>query len=173
MRSTPWWSLMKVALILLAEIYDLYIFSRPPCDLDGDPHFKKLREVSTIVEFCQSAGDREVAQYIEEQQMDVLVDAGGPTTNSFVGVMALRPAKVQMAHLGFPGDQSGGHIDWSLVDQFVVDPDGIQGVGGHCPGSRAIRIHAVLSAKRFLSLRVCSNARPSGAQLCSIRLGSD
>ena len=130
MRETPWWLLMKVALIDLAELYDLYIYSRPPCDLNDDPHFTKLKEISTIVDFPPSTEDKVVAETILEKQLDALVDAGGPTANSFTGVMALRPAKLQMAHLGFPGDQAGGHIDYTFVDQDVVDPDGIQGIGG-------------------------------------------
>ena len=160
MRETPWWLLMKVALIDLAELYDLYIYSRPPCDLNGDPHFEKLKEISTVVDFPPSTGDKVVAETILEKQLDALVDAGGPTANSFTGVMALRPAKLQMAHLGFPDDQAGGHIDYTLVDQHVVDLEGFQGVGG-CERYAYLPFYQPNASFRCEAVPISGRAAPS------------
>ena len=43
--------------------------------------------------------------------------------------MALRPAPIQGAHLGWPGLQPGGHVDFSVVDPHVLPPDNPQALG--------------------------------------------
>ena len=88
----------------------------------------KLKQACTIRDFPEATEDRVVADSIRDAQLDAAVEAGGATAHSNVGVMALRPTNVQIAHLGFPADQPGGHVDFSLVDQYTLDPDGVQGV---------------------------------------------
>ena len=131
MRQTPWWSLYKAALINIAENVevDMYIFSRPPCDLQTDPHFQRLDGLCTIVNFDALASDSTVADAVREKNVRVLVDGGGATFNTLSGVLGQRPAEIQIAHLGYPGDQPGACIDYTLVDQCVMDPDGQQARG--------------------------------------------
>ena len=55
----------------------MYIFSRPPCDLQTDPHFQRLDGLlCTIVNFDALASDSTVADAVREKNVRVLVDGG-------------------------------------------------------------------------------------------------
>ena len=45
----------------------MYIFSRPPCDLQTDPHFQRLDGLCTIVNFDALASDSTVADAVREK----------------------------------------------------------------------------------------------------------
>jgi len=120
MRSTPWWQLFKVALVEIASGNTVFIWSRPPIDLDGDPHYEALLELATIEEFEEGTSDSTIADYIREKGLDVLIDGGGPTYRSFTGVMALLSDTLRGAFLGYPGTLPGGHIDFTVADRFVL-----------------------------------------------------
>jgi predicted O-linked N-acetylglucosamine transferase (SPINDLY family) len=130
MRRSPWWQLSKVQLLEWAQRNTLFIYSRPLIQLDGDPYYEALKKMCTIIEFKEETSDAEVAKCIIGDSPDVVLDAGGPTYGSFTGVMALLPRHIlRGAHLGFPGTQPGGHIDFSIVDQFVMTPGCAQAEG--------------------------------------------
>ena len=117
---------MKTALQALATGNTLHIFSRPPVQLDGDPHYVALKKLCTLIEFDEGASDAYMAGCIRTYALDVVMDAGGPTYGSFAGVMALLQGVLRGAHLGYPGTQPGGHIDFTVADQYVVPPGSLQ-----------------------------------------------
>ena len=125
-RDSSWWQLFKVALVELAQRNDVFIFSRPPVDLCGDPHFEELRLHCTILDFEESTSDPTIAHHIRKAGLDVLMDGGGPTFGSFTGVMALLPDILRGAFLGYAGTQPGGHIDFTIGDRHVLPLDGPQ-----------------------------------------------
>ena len=130
MRNTPWWDLMKKSLIELAQCYELFIYSRPGVEfIQGDPHYVELMKHAKIRNFSENTTDFVVARTIHGDGVDVLMDAGGPTYRGSTGVMALRPAPIQGAHLGWPGLQPGGHVDFSVVDPHVLPPGSPQALG--------------------------------------------
>jgi len=127
MRNTPWWQLMKVALVNLATSNTLVIFSRPPVDLvdlGDDPYFKVLRQLSTIVNIEEGYSDSEMADLIRKYNPDVLIDAGGPTLGSFGGVMGLLNDILRGAHLGYPG--TGCNVDFTIADPYVLPQGSLQ-----------------------------------------------
>ena len=126
MRCTPWWQLSKVYLLELATRNTLFVYSRPFVQLMGDPYYEALKNQCTIIEFDGGASDAAVAKVISQANLDVLMDEGGPTYGSFTGVMSLLPDILRGAHLGYPGTQPGGHIDFTVVDQHVVPPGSLQ-----------------------------------------------
>jgi predicted O-linked N-acetylglucosamine transferase (SPINDLY family) len=64
------------------------------------------------------------AQRIADDGTDILVDLMGYTHGARTGILALRPAPVQAAFLGYPGPVGAAFIDYSLADRFVVPPAG-------------------------------------------------
>jgi len=64
-----------------------------------------------------------MAKKIRDDGIDVLVDLNGHTANSRIRVFALRPARVNVNYLGFPGTTGSGFHDWIIGDP-VVTPDG-------------------------------------------------
>lgn len=66
--------------------------------------------------------DGEIAALIRRLGVDVLVDLNGWTRDMRPGVLARRPAPVQVSYLGYPGTSGADYIDYLIADDFVVPP---------------------------------------------------
>jgi protein O-GlcNAc transferase len=69
--------------------------------------------------------DFEVASLMHAAHIDIAVDLMGLTGDSRPGILAFRPAPVQVNYLGFPGTTALPHIDYILADRIVI-PEGEQ-----------------------------------------------
>lgn len=65
-----------------------------------------------------SLGD--VAKRIHADKVDILVDLKGYTQNTRSGVLALRPAPVQVNYLGYPGTMGADFVDYIIADEFII-----------------------------------------------------
>ncbi|MEM5331490.1 methyltransferase domain-containing protein [Paraburkholderia sp. JHI2823] len=66
--------------------------------------------------------DRQAAERIAEDDLDILFDLKLYTGGGRSGIMAYRPARLQAAYIGFPGSAGSPHIDYIVSDR-VVTPD--------------------------------------------------
>jgi protein O-GlcNAc transferase len=66
--------------------------------------------------------DREVAELLRGLEVDVIVDLMGFTRDCRPGILAYRPAPVQVSYLGYPGTMGAPFIDYILADEFVIPP---------------------------------------------------
>ncbi|MDD3761406.1 MAG: tetratricopeptide repeat protein [Acidithiobacillus sp.] len=83
---------------------------------DKSPHRQRIKDgVEHFVE-CYRLPDKEIAERIAADEVDVLIDLMGHTADNRLGVLARRPAPVQLGYLGYPGTYGG------LVDYLVADP---------------------------------------------------
>jgi predicted O-linked N-acetylglucosamine transferase (SPINDLY family) len=64
--------------------------------------------------------DREVAELLRKLEVDIVVDLMGFTLGARTGILALRPAPVQVNYLGYPGAMGADYIDYILADRFVI-----------------------------------------------------
>ena len=64
--------------------------------------------------------DFEVASLMHAAEIDIAVDLMGLTGNSRQGILAFRPAPVQVNYLGFPGTMAAPHIDYIIADRIVI-----------------------------------------------------
>jgi predicted O-linked N-acetylglucosamine transferase (SPINDLY family) len=69
---------------------------------------------------CAHADDVAVARAIADDALDVLVDLKGHTQDARPGILAKRPAPVQIHYLGFPGTLAYAAIDAQVADAIVV-----------------------------------------------------
>ncbi|MBF0261966.1 MAG: tetratricopeptide repeat protein [Magnetococcales bacterium] len=88
-----------------------------------DDHSEVRRDLERNIELfrdCASLDDATLAQRIADDQIDILVDLKGYTRDARPCVMALRPAPLQVAYLGYPGTMGGDFIDYVVADQVVL-----------------------------------------------------
>jgi predicted O-linked N-acetylglucosamine transferase (SPINDLY family) len=68
-------------------------------------------------------GDQDVAQLINDLQVDIVVDLNGHTQHGRPGILAFRPAPIQVSYLGFPGTTGADFIDYIIADAIVLPFD--------------------------------------------------
>lgn len=81
------------------------------------------RRVEVAVEhFIDVKGlpDQAIAERIADDDLDLLVDLKGYTAGNRMGVLARRPAPVQVSFLGFPGTTGASFIDYVIGDPIVT-----------------------------------------------------
>ena len=66
--------------------------------------------------------DREIAQTLRDMEIDIAIDLKGYTQEARPGILALRPAPVQVSYLGFPGTLGAAYVDYVIADRIVIPP---------------------------------------------------
>jgi protein O-GlcNAc transferase len=67
--------------------------------------------------------DGEIAGLMNDLQIDIAVDLMGHTRNARSGILARRPAPIQVSYLGFPGTTGADFIDYVIADEIVLPFD--------------------------------------------------
>lgn len=75
-----------------------------------------------FLELCEKT-DLEVSQTIHDLEIDIAVDLKGHTHDSRLGVLANRPAPIQVHYLGYPGTIGADFVDYLVVDPVLVKPE--------------------------------------------------
>ncbi|MFO1340679.1 MAG: tetratricopeptide repeat protein [Burkholderiaceae bacterium] len=114
---------------LVAEVFERHdrarveVFAYSAGPDDGSPMRARLaRAVDHFVE-CGALGHEALARRIHADGIDVLVDLKGYTRDTRSGVLALRPAPVQVNFLGYPGTLGAGLADYIVGDPVVTPLD--------------------------------------------------
>ena len=68
----------------------------------------------------QDTSDHEVASLIHAMETDIVVDLTGLTGRSRPGILALRPAGLQVQHLGYAGTLGADYLDYVIADEVVI-----------------------------------------------------
>jgi predicted O-linked N-acetylglucosamine transferase (SPINDLY family) len=64
--------------------------------------------------------DAQAAARIRELEVDILVDLAGFTRGARFGILARRPAPIQVNYLGFPATLGAPYIDYLIADEFLI-----------------------------------------------------
>lgn len=91
-----------------------------------DAYSSRLRQAVPNWVPLRGLSDIEAARRIAEDGIDVAIDLKGWTQGYRAGILAHRPALVQMQWLGFPGTMGAPWIDYIIAD-FVTVPEGTEG----------------------------------------------
>jgi predicted O-linked N-acetylglucosamine transferase (SPINDLY family) len=81
---------------------------------------KKVRPAFEHMVSARGMDDRELAEALNKNEIDILVDLMGWTPLKRPRVLAQRPAPIQVAYLGFAGTTGLEFIDYVIADQMVV-----------------------------------------------------
>ncbi|MDH5263561.1 MAG: tetratricopeptide repeat protein [Betaproteobacteria bacterium] len=87
----------------------------------SDPWRRRIEgAVERFLDVAVQADDA-VAGRLRELGIDIAVDLKGFTTGCRTGILARRPAPVQVNYLGYPGSMGAPYIDYLIADSTVVD----------------------------------------------------
>jgi protein O-GlcNAc transferase len=102
------------------EHFDVRLYSYGSAD--GSAMRRRLEAGSESFVDIAGFSNREAAQRIRDDGIDILIDLKGYTLNARTAIMAMRPAPIQVAYLGFPGTMGADFIDYAIVDPVVAPP---------------------------------------------------
>ncbi len=81
---------------------------------------QRIRQsVEHFVDVAQLS-DQQVAELIQRQELDVIVNLNGYTEGLRQGIFARRPAPIQTQYLGYAGTLGTNYFDYVLADRTVV-----------------------------------------------------
>ncbi|HEY8353469.1 MAG TPA: tetratricopeptide repeat protein [Methylophilaceae bacterium] len=96
---------------------------------DGTPERRRLEQAFDHFTDIRLMSDAQVAERIRQDQINILVDLTGFTQASRTALVALRPAQISIAWLGFPGTmgsyQGQALFDYILTDAYIT-PEGTE-----------------------------------------------
>ena len=87
---------------------------------DGSPMRARLRRAFDRFTDIGPLSHTAAAAAIHADGTDILVDLKGYTERARTGIVALRPAPVQVSYLGYPGTMGAEFIDYLIADRYVV-----------------------------------------------------
>jgi predicted O-linked N-acetylglucosamine transferase (SPINDLY family) len=101
------------------EIY-AYSLAEPAFDDAVTANFKALSH-----KFVPVAGlsEQQVARLIAEDDLDILVDLGGHAAYARPAILAYKPARIQVTHLGYHGALGLDTVDYKLTDSYADLPE--------------------------------------------------
>lgn len=100
------------------DIYEIFCYS---CTDYEDETTKRLQSYTSNWRSCGSLSDLEIAEQIRADQIDILVDLAGHTTNNRLRVLAYKPSPIQITYLGYPGTSGLPAVDYRITDKWA-DP---------------------------------------------------
>ena len=115
----------------LDQVYGLHDRARvyaTAFSLNEDDHSQWRRKIVESIErfldmtgLFYSGGELAVAQRIQEERIDVLINLAGHTraNDMITKICAYRPAPVQMLHLGYAGSMGRNLVDLHVTDRFI------------------------------------------------------
>lgn len=101
------------------SLFEIYVYSSFNAEIKDDVR-QSVEESCTVFRDVSLLNDRQVAELMHQDQIEILVDLNGYTTRARSKVMAMRPAPIQLAYLGYPGTSGADYIDYAIVDSVIA-----------------------------------------------------
>ena len=89
---------------------------------DGSPMRRRLAAAFDRFVDVRERSDLDAARQVADDAVGIAVDLKGHTPSARPGILAARPAPVQVSWLGFPGTLGAPWIDYLIADAIIVPP---------------------------------------------------
>lgn len=90
---------------------------------DEDRLQKKITDWVDAFRWVKDITERDAAQMIADDQLDILIELGGSTHMNKLSVMAFKPAPLSASWLGYPHSAGLETIDHFILDPYLNPPD--------------------------------------------------
>ena len=104
-----------------ARSFEVFGYSYGPEDIGN--YRKRIARCCFQFRDIETLTNREAAQRIFEDRIDILVDLQLHMPMNRMGILALRPAPIQVSYLGFAGTAGADFIDYIIGDKIVTPPE--------------------------------------------------
>lgn len=101
--------------------FEIYLYSNTALSREDDITAMYRRQAEKFL-CIYGLTDEQVSGRIEADGINILVDLGGYTDRSRLGVLAYRPAPVQLSYLGYPATTAMPEVDFVVADPFLNGP---------------------------------------------------
>ena len=102
------------------ERFELFFYS---LSATSDAWTDRFRGLADHFEVIAEMSEREAAERIATDELDILVDLSTNTFGGKPGILALKPARVQITHVASAGVVGLSTIDFKLTDAFADLPE--------------------------------------------------
>ncbi|OWZ14777.1 UDP-N-acetylglucosamine-peptide N-acetylglucosaminyltransferase [Phytophthora megakarya] len=102
---------------------DTFCYSYGPNSEGSAPWRRHFEEKCAVFRDLMGMSDLQAAQTIGLDGIDVLVDLMAHTMGARLGIPSLRPSRIVVNYLGFPGTMGSSFTDFAMVDKMVVPPE--------------------------------------------------
>jgi len=112
--------------LLLAEFFETHdksrfeLYAYDHSVEDGTAHRQRLIACFDRVRRIESLTDRQVAESILADEIDIMIDLHGASSGARPGIFALHPAPLQGTYLGFIGTTGMPWFDFVIADSHVL-----------------------------------------------------
>ena len=103
------------------EQFELFAFHYGP-DSD-DPYNLRLRDTFDHFINVSKMTDKEIAELAYQKGIDIAIEFNGFMIDERVGILAHRPAPVQINYLAYPGTMGADFYDYIIGDHVVIPED--------------------------------------------------
>src|SRR6266850_2074948 len=90
---------------------------------DGSATRARLARAFHFFIDAREMSDQAAARLLAELEPAIAVDLKGHTAHARLGILAYRPAAVQVTYLGYPGTSAAPFIDYVIADRVVIRPE--------------------------------------------------
>lgn len=100
------------------ERFEVFVYSW--AKEDHSPYRRQIQSEAEHFIDCYRLPDKELAERMASDGIDVLVDLMGHTADCRLGLLARRPAPVQINYLGYPGTYGSDLVDYIIADNYTA-----------------------------------------------------
>ena len=110
--------------------FQVYAYSLGPDD--GSDYRRKFETEADVFRDVRTWSAAKIAQQIQADDINILIDLEGYTQYAQTEIYALRPAPVILSYLGHPGTMGADYIDYLITDWAMSPPEQLKHLTEKC-----------------------------------------